>query len=236
MDRPARPEGPGARLRAAWAGLGREQRLVLLAALALLATLFLPWYVRTTTTATAAGSPVIVRDPKAAITVFSWVEAALFLVAVAVVALVLARGEKRAFHLPGGDGLVVAVAGGWATFLVFFRFVDKPSVSSGGRVLVDYGLSWGIFFGLLATLALLVSGLMLRAAHVREPVIPGDPPPRADPPADRRPAPRPARPPRPARDAAATVVDARRPAAEAPTTLDAPELPFDQPAQPPEPS
>ena len=159
------------RLRSAWAGLGAEQRTVLVAALVLLATLLLPWYSRTTTTATVGGTPRIAHEAKAAITVFSWVEAAIFLVAVAVAALVLARGERRAFHLPGGDGVVVAAAGAWVTFLVFFRFVDKPSVASGGRIVIDYGLSWGIFFGLLAALGLLASGLRLRAAHVAEPAL-----------------------------------------------------------------
>ena len=97
------------------------------------------------------------------------------------------------------------------TFLVFFRFVDKPSVASGGRILVDYSLSWGIFFGLLAALGLLASGLRLRAAHLAEPGLPPEHP----------------HPPRPERAEAATVVKPRGPRAEAPTTVDAPQLPFD---------
>ena len=131
-DAPARGGGLLADLR----GLAAEQRLAGIAALVLLATMFLPWYTKETTAA-VDGQPVTVSQNRMAITVFSWVEAAIFLVAVGVGVLLLARGRKRAFHLPGGDGLVVMAAGAWATFLVFFRFVDKPSGQTGRGVLTD---------------------------------------------------------------------------------------------------
>ncbi len=229
------------RLRAAWGGLGSEQRTALVAALVLLGTMLLPWYSKSVD-AVVRGQLASQSSGKLAITVFSWVEAAIFLVAVSVAALLLARGERRAFHLPGGDGLVVAAGGAWATFLVFYRFVDKPSGGGSGSFRVEYGLSWGIFFGLLAALGLLVSGLRLRGAHVVEPRLPVDPSARGR----RAPAPGPAladpgiaerrrereqhraERPRPEHDAAATVVQPRPPAADEPTTYDPPQLPFDQ--------
>lgn len=170
---PQRPERTGLpRLIAALRNLAAEQRAVLLAAGVLLLTMLLPWYSRTVN-AVIGGKLVQQGESKLAITVFSFVEAAIFLVALGVAVLVLARGDRRPFHLPGGDGIVVTVAGAWATFLIFYRFVDKPSGGGGAQVQVEYGLSWGIFFGLLAALALLVTGLRLRSAQLSEPVLPG---------------------------------------------------------------
>lgn len=170
------PEKSGVRrVIAAWGQLRSEQRLVIAASGLLLLTMFLPWYSRSVD-AVVKGQLSTASDTKLAITVFSFVEAAIFLVAVGVTLLMLARGDKRAFHLPGGDGLIVTLAGAWATFLIFFRFVDKPGGKEGGPVAlrVEYGLSWGIFFGLLAALALLAAGLRLRAARIAEPAMPGD--------------------------------------------------------------
>ncbi len=171
---PPRPERSGpARLAAAWGALAREQRLVMLAAGVLLATMLLPWYSRSVD-AVVGGRLETASSGTLAITVFSWVEAAIFLVAVGVTVLVLARGDRRAFHLPGGDGTIVTAAGAWATFLIFYRFVDQPGGAGGGQLQVEYGLSWGIFFGLLAALALAGTGLRLRAAQIAEPALPGD--------------------------------------------------------------
>lgn len=170
---PRRPERTGlARLVAAGRNLVAEQRAVLLAAAVLLLTMLLPWYSRTVNA--VVGEKLLQEDEsRLAIAIFSFVEAAIFLVALGVALLILARGDRRPFHLPGGDGVIVTIAGGWATFLIFYRFVDKPSGGGGARVQVEYGLSWGIFFGLLAALALMVAGLRLRAAQVAEPVLPG---------------------------------------------------------------
>ena len=53
----------------------------------------------------------------------------MLLVSVAVLALLFARGERRAFHLPGGDGVVVLLAGAWVAVLVFYRMFDKPGTT-----------------------------------------------------------------------------------------------------------
>ncbi len=203
------------------------QQLCGVLAVVLLLTMLLPWYSEETN---AIVDGRLDRDSSAAlaITVFSFVEAAIFLVSAAVVALVVARARGAAFHLPGGDGTIVTAAGAWAVFLVFYRFVDQPSGGSASRfITTDYKLSWGIFFGLLAAGGLLYSGLRLRAAHVAEPPLrPGaatpTPAPASDPPgapAERAAAPGERAAERAARvratpDTAPTVVDHRREPAE----------------------
>ena len=67
--------------------------------------------------------------------VFSFVEAAVLLVAVAVLYLLFARGERRSFQLPGGDGGVVLAAGLWAALLLVLRLFDKPGITTHGVVL-----------------------------------------------------------------------------------------------------
>jgi hypothetical protein len=56
---------------------------------------------------------------------FSFVEAAEILLAVGVLALLFARAERRRFHLPFGDGTVIAAAGIWAGLLIVVRLFDR---------------------------------------------------------------------------------------------------------------
>jgi hypothetical protein len=166
------------RLRVAWRALAPEQRLVAFAALGLLFTMFLPWY--STTSAGKLGKRIVaVHDSQSALEAFSWVEAAVLLVALGVLALLFARGERRAFHLPGGDGAVITGAGIWACLLIVWRFFDKPELGNG----VSVGLQWGIFIALCAAVALVLAGNRVRAAHRPEPPLaqaePPPPPPGA---------------------------------------------------------
>ena len=166
------------RLRAAWRALAPEQRLVAFAAFGLLFTMFLPWY--STTSAGKLGQRIVaVHDSQSAIGAFSWVEAAVLLVALGVLALLFARAERRAFHLPGGDGAVITGAGIWACVLIVWRFFDKPELGNG----VSVGLQWGIFIALCAAVALVLAGNRVRAARRPEPPLaqaePPPPPPGA---------------------------------------------------------
>ena len=152
------------RLRAAWRALAPEQRLVAFAAFGLLFTMFLPWY--STTSAGKLGQRIVaVHDSQSAIGAFSWVEAAVLLVALGVLALLFARAERRAFHRPGGDGAVITGAGIWACVLIVWRFFDKPELGNG----VSVGLQWGIFIALCAAVALVLAGNRVRAARRPEP-------------------------------------------------------------------
>ena len=57
---------------------------------------------------------------------FSWVELAIVLVGVGVLLLLRRRAQGRPFHLPFGDGIVIAAAGAWAGLLILVRLFDRP--------------------------------------------------------------------------------------------------------------
>jgi hypothetical protein len=92
---------PGLARRAgrAWRRLNFEQRTACVGALLLLVSTFGP---------------------------FSFVEGAQVVVAVGVLALLRARAEGRRFHLPFGDGVVIAVGGAWAGVLITIRLFERP--------------------------------------------------------------------------------------------------------------
>jgi hypothetical protein len=138
-----------------------ESRMTGGAALALVVSLFLPWY----QVSFFKGSDAV-TDSRSALQVFTWVEAAILLVALAVLYLVYARAQRQAFHLPGGDGFVVSLAGGWALALIVWRLFDKPDVDERAATV---GIQWGIFFSLLAAAALVAAGARVRAAGRPEP-------------------------------------------------------------------
>lgn len=149
------------RLARAWVALDSEQRLATVAAVALLVTMFLPWYeLQSLDRKTGAIN-------SRAISAFgdvSFVEAAVFLVAVGVLALMFARGERREFHMPGSDGAVVMLAGAWAALLIFYRVFSRPA-GHGYPV----GIEWGFFLAFVAAGALTYAGWRMRAYARPEP-------------------------------------------------------------------
>ncbi|HEY8637959.1 MAG TPA: hypothetical protein VIL64_01865, partial [Solirubrobacteraceae bacterium] len=112
------------RVARAWRALAGEQRLAGIASLILLGTLLLPWYSESYLPNKANH---FVDKPINGFGSADFVLGSIVLVAFGVLALLFFRGEKRGFHLPGGDGLVVLVAGGWTAFLTFYRIVDPIS-------------------------------------------------------------------------------------------------------------
>lgn len=152
--------------------LAPQYRRAGLVALLLFMCMFLPWYTRISDKDADNGATLVSdKTTLTAFESFSWVEAAILLVAIAVLALLYVRGQKRAFHLPGGDGTVIAAAGAWVCVLVLYRFIDNRDVNDASGS-TDYGITWGIFITLLVALALLHAGLRLRAAQVAEPANP----------------------------------------------------------------
>jgi hypothetical protein len=57
---------------------------------------------------------------------FSFVEAAEVLTALAVLLLLRKRAEGREFHIPFGDGTVIAAAGAWSALLIVIRLFERP--------------------------------------------------------------------------------------------------------------
>lgn len=207
--------GALARFGSNWRALSSEQRLAAMAALALLFSMLLPWYDET-----VLNNGKLEHINKSAFGVYSFVEAAIFVVVVGVLVLLWARAERKAFHLPGGDGTVIMGAGLWVMFLIFYRQLDKPNGPDEGLVQTSIGVQWGIFIAFLLGALLAYAGYRIRASHVPEPLVDDAPPP----PADTVPAPAAADPPPDTED---TVV-ARRPPADDP--FDG-QLSFDEPAE-----
>jgi hypothetical protein len=148
------------RLTHAWRAMSPEQRLAAIASLALLLTMLFPWYgLQSLNRRTGA----IDSHNISAFGDVSFVEAAVFLVALGVVVMVLARAEGRDFHLPGGDGTIVTIAGGWAGLLIFYRVFDRPA-GHGYPV----GIEWGFFLAFVAAGCLAYAGLRMRAAEAPE--------------------------------------------------------------------
>jgi hypothetical protein len=173
-DSAKRPGSGIARVARAWRALPPDRQLAASAALGLCLTLFLPWYQET---GFASGKKL--QTTSASLTgwhAFSWVEAAVLLVAVSVLTLLFLRAEGRAFHLPGGDGFIVMAAGGWTCALVIWRILDKQGTTSNSQFGTTFGIKWGIFTALAVAAALTYAGTRIRAAHLPEPLLPGEEP------------------------------------------------------------
>src|SRR3954468_11434426 len=86
-------------LRQAWRVLGFEQRLAAVGSVLLIVSTFGP---------------------------FSFVEVAEILTALGVLLLLKRRADGYQFHLPFGDGTVIAAAGAWCGVLILIRLFDRP--------------------------------------------------------------------------------------------------------------
>ncbi len=165
--------GAGRMVRA-WRNLPHERRLAAYAAIGLFVALFLPWYQETVI---ASGKATHLQSVSASITgwgAFSFVEAAVLLVAAGVLTLLFQRAEGRAFHLAGGDGWVIMAAGLWTCVLIVWRIFDKQTTSVHGPGATTSGIEWGIFVALGVALFLTYAGTRIRAAHQPEPPLPGE--------------------------------------------------------------
>ena len=134
--------------------------------------MLLPWY-QETGNALVNNRLAPIDNSKNAFQVYSFVEAAVFVVSAGVLALLYARGNRRAFHLPGGDGAVIMAAGFWVMFLVFYRQLDKPKGRHEGPINTSIGVEWGIFVAFLLGALLAYAGFRIRQSHMPEPG-PGD--------------------------------------------------------------
>ena len=139
-----------------------------IAAGALVFSMLLPWYGRSTV---PPGKSAFVHESLSAFGVFTFVEAAILLVAGGVLFLLYGRMEGKAFHLPGGDGFVISAAGAWALLLLIWRVFDRPGDDNPSTTV---GIQWGFIVAIAAAVALIVAGARVRAAHRPEPPNPAE--------------------------------------------------------------
>ena len=229
-SRPAakRAHGAAKGIGTAWRALTPDQRLAAIAAIALLASMLLPWY-QETGNALVNNKLERISDTKNAFQVYSFVEAAVFVVSAGVLVLLYARGHRRAFHLPGGDGTVILAAGLWVMFLVFYRQLDKPDGRREGPISTAVGVEWGIFVAFLLGALLAYAGYRIRAAHTPEPVVDDAPSPPPASPAG-APAPTSSEPPDWLHEEETRVAEGPRPPRPDAEPLDG-QLSFDEPAE-----
>ena len=109
-----------------------------IAAGVLVLSMVLPWYQQSYV---PEGKSAFVTDSLSAFGVFTFVEAAILLVAAGVLFLLWARMEGKAFHLPGGDGFVISLAGGWAAALLIWRVFDQPATTAASSRSASSGAS-----------------------------------------------------------------------------------------------
>jgi hypothetical protein len=174
VARPIPPGSPPQRLGRAWLTLPGERRLAAAACFGLLLSLFLPWYQETVIPTGFGGRSSL---PSAVLTgwaAFSFVEAAVLLVAGCVLVLLFRRAEGHAFHVPGGDGGVITAAGVWTCLLIVWRIFDKQGTSGHGQFITTSGIEWGIFVALGVAALLAYAGTRIRLAHEPEPPLPGE--------------------------------------------------------------
>jgi hypothetical protein len=169
--------GAAERGRGIWRSLHRDQRLAAGAAIALFVSMLLPWYQLTAAPARGALADRTIN----AFQVFDFTEAAVLLVAAAVLALIIGRAEGGTFSLPGRDGTFVFAGGVWVCLLIFLRQLDKPDGPEGTVV----GVAWGIFVAFVAAIALAAAGWRMREDEPAGPTLLRDeapPGPPAEPP------------------------------------------------------
>ena len=156
----------------AWRVTPHESRLAAYAALGLFVSLFLPWYQRTFFVV-VDGRARPASDSVTGWGAFSFVEAAILLIALSVLALLFWRAEGHTFDLPGGDGWMITAAGFWSGVLIVWRIFDKQGATSSGAEVTSYGVEWGIFVTLAVAVFLAYAGSRIRATARPEPPLPG---------------------------------------------------------------
>jgi hypothetical protein len=145
-----------------------EHRTAAIAAGVLVFSMLLPWYQKSFV---PPGKNTFVHDSMSAFGVFTFVEAAILVVAGGVLFLLWARMEGKAFHLPGGDGFVISAAGAWALLLLIWRVFDRPGDENPST---EVGIQWGFIVAIAAAVGLIIAGARVRAAHRPEPPNPAE--------------------------------------------------------------
>jgi Na+-driven multidrug efflux pump len=135
--------------------------LALVAGIALIVSLFLPWY-DTVLLGTESDDGV-----GTGFEAFAIVDILLVLVAAVAIALAVLQATQTSPTLPVAFGVLTVVVGTIGTLVTIFRLIDAPGVN---------GPAWGAWLGLAAVVALTAGGwLSIKNEHVRH-VPPGPEP------------------------------------------------------------
>ncbi len=153
QDAAPTPPSVPVRVWRSWRALSTSQKMSAIAALALLVTMFMPWFSQHG----IAGGRTPLSDSLTAFGAFSIVEAIVLLVALGVLALLFVRGENRAPGSPASDGAVILVAGGLAALMIVYGMFSAP-----GGPGITTGLQWGLFLALAAAIWLASTGRAMR--------------------------------------------------------------------------
>ncbi len=125
------------------------ERMCVIGALVVGASLLLPWYgIRF-----SGGLSVTGLDS------FGFAHAALLLTVGAALALIAHRLLGRTLPRPLDQGTLIAVAGAWASALVGYLMFDRPDELAGST---SIGLRLGVFVAFGGALIVLAAGLRLR--------------------------------------------------------------------------
>jgi hypothetical protein len=143
-------------------GLGGNERIAVIGAAVMVASLFLPWY----------ESPISSDLVLTGIGAFGWAEAALVLIAAATTFLALQGGGGYVPPRPLREWALFVVAGCWAALIVLYRIADRPRFTLAGHD-EPYDLHYAIFVALAGALIIVIAGLRMwpreRAKRPRAP-------------------------------------------------------------------
>jgi hypothetical protein len=132
-------------------GLGGNERISVIGAAVMVASLFLPWW----------GSPISDELVQTGFGAFGWAEAALVLIAAATVFLALQCGGGYVPPRPLREWALFVVAGSWAALLILYRIADRPRFTLAGRD-EPYDLHYAIFVALAGAAVIVIAGLRMR--------------------------------------------------------------------------
>jgi len=130
--------------------LAAHDRLAVIGALLIAASMLLPWY-----GVTLSGGLV-----KTGLNTFGFVQAALLLTVASALVLIARTASGQRVPRPLHEGTLLVISGAWSALLIGYRMVDRPEfeIAGVGRVALRYG----IFIALGGAALLVVGGLRRR--------------------------------------------------------------------------
>jgi len=135
--------------------LGQGAKIAGGAGIALLISLFLPWY-----GVEVSFGGISASENATAWEVFSFVDLVCFVAAAAAIAVAVLSMQNKAAALPVPPGQLLLGLGGFATLLVVYRLLNVPDGGVDSDA-VDIGRKFGLFVGLLAAAGVAYAGSLL---------------------------------------------------------------------------